>query len=164
MKQNKRRGRAPLIVRKQTDFVTQCREGPRQPAAYWASIFLRMLARRTKPIKKTGTVADWFLNYCLVAWKEGNAKYFRDIARTIERGTEDVHANPAAYNLWSHFIEHPFEVEEKSRIFSIAEIQKICGHGISERTAGRFARDFGLKIRPKGAHGKEWKKGAKVGT
>jgi hypothetical protein len=165
MKKTKRKGRAPFIERKETNFLTRCREGNRLREAFWASVFLKMLARSTKPIKKTGTVADWFLNVCIAAWKKSNADFFKDIARTIENGTENVYASPAAYNLWLYFAEHPFESEEKSRIFSIGEIHRICGTQIvSESTAGRLAHDFGLKIRPKGAHGKKWQKVTKFGT
>lgn len=123
-----------------------------------------MLSRRTKPIKKTGTVADWFLNSCIAAWKKKDAVFFEDIAKTVKRGTDSVHANPAGHRLMVYFLEHPLGDEEKERYFSIGEIQEICGGGISERTAGRLAQDLGIKIRPKGAHGKRWEKRVKIGT
>jgi hypothetical protein len=53
-----------------------------------------MLARPAKPIKETGTVADWLLPLLVDAWKNRNAKFFRDIAKTINQGTERVAANP----------------------------------------------------------------------
>ena|ERR1700722_4999023 len=153
-KKGRRKGRAPLIMRKATKFLAQCQEGHRLSEAYWASIYLKMLARSTKPIKTTGTVADWLLPLFVNAWKNGKAKFFKDIARTIARGTENVHADQAAHNLLTHFLEDAFEEENRKKCYSIAEIQKICGGKISERTAGRYAHDFGLKIRPRGAPSK----------
>jgi hypothetical protein len=169
MQKPKSKGRIPLRDRKQANILRQCREGNRQPKAFWASLFLKWLAERAKPIRKTGTVADMFLSYCIAAWNDSNVKFFTDIARTIKNGKEHVHANPAEYRLWLHFTEHPFEAEERSRVFSIGEIQEICRdpvskETISERTAGRLAHGFELQIRPKGVHGKEWRRVAKFGT
>src|SRR5208283_2452048 len=168
MKKTNQNSRTPLtILLWETKFIASIREGKREKAAYWASVFLNMLARRTKPIKSTGTFADFFLAFAIKAWKKRDAEFFQDIARTIKRkwGTENIHEKPAAYNLWSYFFELPSEevIRQSQRYFSISEIQEICGHGISERTASRLASDFGLRIRPKGAHGKKWQKSGKVG-
>src|ERR1039457_2172060 len=135
MKKTNPNSRRPLTVLLwETKFIASIREGKRKKAAYWASVFLNMLAQRTKPIKSTGTFADFFLASAIKASKKRDAEFFENIARTIKRkwGTENVHEKPAAYKLWSHFFELPSEevIRQSQRYFSIGEIQEICGHGI----------------------------------
>ena len=153
MEKRNRKGRAALKVRKETSFQKQAQEGNRTRAAFAASLYLQMLSKRIAPVKKTGTVADWLLPLLVNAWKNCDAKFFTDIARTTKRkgDTEDVHADPAAAALFSYMQECP--QEDESCAHSIEEIQRICSqrYTVSARTAGRLARAAGLKIRPRGA-------------
>jgi hypothetical protein len=153
MNKRNRKGRAALKRQKDTNFLTQAQSGNRTPAAFAASLFLKMLSKRIAPVRKTGTVADWLLPLLVNAWKNCDVKFFMDIARTIKRkrGTEDVHADPAAAALLAFIQECP--QGDEPRAYSIQEIQRICArrYPVSERTAGRLAHAAGLKIRPRGA-------------
>ena len=148
-----RKGRTALKMQKQIDFLQQAQQGNRSLDAFAASIFLKMLSCRIPPIRKTGTVADCLIPMLVNAWKNSDAKFFSDIARTIKRpqGTKDVHADPAAAALLGYILECP--EEERRRTYSIDEIRQICSsrYQISARTAGRLAHAAGLKIRRKGA-------------
>jgi hypothetical protein len=97
MKKRNRKGRAALKIRKGMNFQTQAQEGNRTRPAFFALLYLKMLSKRIAPMRKTGTVADWLSPLLVNAWKNCDAKFFTDIARTIERkrGTEDVHAELA---------------------------------------------------------------------
>jgi hypothetical protein len=121
-----------------------------------ARFFLQMLATRTKPVKKTEIVANWFLNYCIEAWKKRDAQFFEHLARPLK--WKNPHGT-AQHNLFLHFVELPWEQEQKERqkVYSTDEMKKLCkDSGLSHQQASKLAHAAGLKMRPQGAHGKAW--------
>ncbi len=154
MKNTNRKGRAALKKQKGAGIRGQAQEGNRDRDAFWAMSFLDKVSKT--PRGKTASLENWLLGLLTKAWKSKNEKFFKDIARTINRSkrkydADDVHADPAAAALLAYVLECP--PEELSRDYSVHEIQKICARcrPVSARSAVRLARAAGLKIRRKGA-------------